>query len=533
MRQGVNDATKGGTIRLAAWVLVLGLSTGLPGRSLGQQPSDGGAGGAGPQAGGPQRVLPKHRELKLQNGGGAPARTAKPDIYRVTQAKGGWLLIRPDDGPPGWAAANDVVAIEQAVAFFSSAISKEPRDPYNFTMRALALLVEREDPQHALADCDEAVRLDPKDPIARRIRGAVHSAIQNHDKAMIDFDEVVKLRPNEAASYHDRGTARMYQREFDQAIADFTQAIRLNPKAAATYISRAAALLEKDQRDQAIADCTEALRLDPESAEAYVLRASIHGQKGEFDQAIADFSQIIKRDPQAFLAYEARGTAWRNKKDYARAVADFDEAIRLNPNYPGAYVARGFAWRDQHAYEKAVADIGQALRLDPENPELYAIRGDTWVEKKAYDRAISDYDRVIQLEPKHASAYCSRGLAHARLKHYDQAIADLDQALQLDPRNTDALNGRAWFLATCPVAKYRSGAQAVAAAKQACELAGGKDAGMLDTLAAAYAEAGDFDSAQQWQAKAIALETDAKEKAAYSTRLRLYQANKPYRDEKP
>ena len=214
-------------------------------------------------------------------------------------------------------------------------------------------------------------------------------------------------------------------------------------------------------------------------------------------------------------------------------MADFNEAIRLNPNNPGPYIARSLTWREQQDYDKAIADLEQAIRLEPENPEFYAFRGDTWVNKKDYDQAIADYSRVIQLEPKHAAAYCSRGLAHTRKQQYDQAVADLDKAIQLDPRNTDALNGRAWFQATCPVATYRNGTQAVASATQACELTEWKEPGMIDTLAAAYAEASDFASAQKWQAKAIALETDANEKAAYGARLQLYQANQPFRDAKP
>jgi len=55
----------------------------------------------------------------------------------------------------------------------------------------------------------------------------------------------------------------------------------------------------------------------------------------------------------------------------------------------------------------------------------------------------------------------------------------------------------------------------------------------LDTLAAADAEAGDFDSAVKWQAKAIALESNPQEKAEYGTRLALYMDRKPYRDAKP
>lgn len=56
---------------------------------------------------------------------------------------------------------------------------------------------------------------------------------------------------------------------------------------------------------------------------------------------------------------------------------------------------------------------------------------------------------------------------------------------------------------------------------------------MLDTLAAADAEAGDFDSAVKWQAKAIALETDPKEKADFAARLALYKDRKPYRETTP
>ena len=79
----------------------------------------------------------------------------------------------------------------------------------------------------------------------------------------------------------------------------------------------------------------------------------------------------------------------------------------------------------------------------------------------------------------------------------------------------------------------RDGRQAVAAATKACEVTGRNEPGLLDTLAAAYAESGDFDSALKWQVKAIELETDAKEKAAYGERLKLYKDKQPYRDTKP
>jgi Flp pilus assembly protein TadD len=99
-------------------------------------------------------------------------------------------------------------------------------------------------------------------------------------------------------------------------------------------------------------------------------------------------------------------------------------------------------------------------------------------------------------------------------------------------------NHLAWLLAACPNANFRNGAKAVEYAKKACELSGWKDASTLSTLAAAYAEAGDFDNAVKWQNNYLESDylksnpsNDTLEKARQ--RLSLYQQKKPYHEEKP
>ena len=79
----------------------------------------------------------------------------------------------------------------------------------------------------------------------------------------------------------------------------------------------------------------------------------------------------------------------------------------------------------------------------------------------------------------------------------------------------------------------RDGTRAIESASRACELSGWKDANDIDTLAAAYAEAGDFDAAVKWQTKANALYADAGDKATGQERLKLYRENKPYRRTNP
>ena len=104
-------------------------------------------------------------------------------------------------------------------------------------------------------------------------------------------------------------------------------------------------------------------------------------------------------------------------------------------------------------------------------------------------------------------------------------------AIALDPSSVPAHNARAWLRATCPDPKYRDGKQAVESATRACELSTWKSPGELDTLAAAYAEAGDFDAAVKWEEEALKMHTDEEHRSGYRARLALYRARTPYREE--
>jgi len=91
------------------------------------------------------------------------------------------------------------------------------------------------------------------------------------------------------------------------------------------------------------------------------------------------------------------------------------------------------------------------------------------------------------------------------------------------------LNNLAWIMATSNDSALRDGRTAVAFAEKAVAKTGRKDPGMLDTLAAAYAEAGDFGKTEQAQREAIDLSGEDATKSAFATRLKLYESRTPYR----
>jgi tetratricopeptide (TPR) repeat protein len=114
---------------------------------------------------------------------------------------------------------------------------------------------------------------------------------------------------------------------------------------------------------------------------------------------------------------------------------------------------------------------------------------------------------------------------------YRKAAAAFDEAMQSQLENAGVLNEKAWLLATCPDPAMRDGKRAAGLATRACDLVDWEDSAYLDTLAAAYAESGDFEAAAQTQQDAIRkLRPGESDKAAFESRLSLYKAGKPYRD---
>jgi len=131
-----------------------------------------------------------------------------------------------------------------------------------------------------------------------------------------------------------------------------------------------------------------------------------------------------------------------------------------------------------------------------------------------------------------ARAYYHRGRsAKHRGDGYAETIADYQTAAGVDPGHVRTLGDLAWLQAACPVPEFRDGTKAIENATKACELTNWEDYSYVGTLAAVYAEIGDFPTALKWQKEAIRLLPEGKRpmwQANYESRLRLYQSGRRY-----
>jgi tetratricopeptide (TPR) repeat protein len=232
--------------------------------------------------------------------------------------------------------------------------------------------------------------------------------------------------------------------------------------------------------------------------------------------------------PAEAAAANDRGEQLRKKKDYDGAIKEFTEAIRIDPGFSWPYNNRGLAYAANGNFDDALKDYAEALRLDPNYTYPYNNRALVWAAKGEFDNAVKDYSEAIRLNPKYTFPYFNRGIIRERKGEYQQAIEDYAEAIQLDSKFAPALNSLAWLRATCPDDRFRAGREAIQFATTACEVTGWKSFAELDTLAAAYAEAGDFTMAVIWQLTAVEHAAES-EKQKANERLDLYRANKPYR----
>jgi tetratricopeptide (TPR) repeat protein len=332
-------------------------------------------------------------------------------------------------------------------------------------------------------------------------------------------------------AHYNLGAALFEKGRVDGAITHFQTALQINPGYAEACNGLGQALRQKGRPGEAIANYQKALQIRPGYANAHYNLAIVLRQKGRMDEAIAQYREALQINPDYADAHNNLGIVLLQKGATGEAVNHLQRALQINPDYADAHNNLGIVLLQKGATDEAIDHFQKALQIRPDYAEAYNNLGNALRRKGRLDEAIAQYQIALQLNAGYAEAH--RGLGNALLQkgNVDEAITHFQDALQIKPADPASQNNLAWVLATSGQASLRNGAKALQLARQANTLTGGERPFILHTLAAAFAEAGQFPDAVETAQHALRLaqaQSDTRLAAQLRSEVKLYQAGKPY-----
>jgi Flp pilus assembly protein TadD len=248
---------------------------------------------------------------------------------------------------------------------------------------------------------------------------------------------------------------------------------------------------------------------------------------------VALFEHTLKVTTNNSHAHRGFGIALVKQGRLDEAIEHFATAACVSPGYVGAHYSLAETLARKGDFDGALREYEIVLRLQPDNADAHNDLGNHLMRLGRLDEAARHFTEALRLRPDQPEAHFNLALILEDGAKAREALEHLREALRRRPDWPLALDRMAWIRATAADAGVRSGAEAVSLAEQACALAGRTDPGSLDTLAAAYAEAGRFQEAVTTAQSAVELSARVGKTelaAAIRQRVALYQANRPYRE---
>jgi tetratricopeptide (TPR) repeat protein len=219
-----------------------------------------------------------------------------------------------------------------------------------------------------------------------------------------------------------------------------------------------------------------------------------------------------------------------------QAVTLWRNAVAMDPDNAKAQNGLGISLYIAKNIPEALEHLHRAIQINPLSVDSHYVLGKLLLEQGHPDDAISEFETAVTIRHHFASAEEGLASAYQAEGKQEEALAHWRDALSMDPNGVSAMLGAAWLLATSSEASLRNGAEAISLAENANRLEPSEDPEVLDTLAAAYAENGQFDLAVATATRASELaeqKGNRKMANAIKARVQQYRARRPFHTAQP
>jgi tetratricopeptide (TPR) repeat protein len=238
--------------------------------------------------------------------------------------------------------------------------------------------------------------------------------------------------------------------------------------------------------------------------------------------------QIDQRYAQASFDL---GLALAAAGDASEAAEHFRRTLAVAPEHVEAMINLGALLARSKQLDTAIALLRRAVELDATSLSARRNLAAAFSSQGDFAAAVKEYQQLAAVQPDDADVQARLARALLETGQMMAAIPRLQRAMELDPRDRRSRICLAWLRATSIDASLRNGAEAVRIAEELRAATRNQDALVLDVLAAAYAERGDFLEARRWATRALQIQGNPQEiLASIAGRIKQYEAKQAYRD---
>lgn len=349
------------------------------------------------------------------------------------------------------------------------------------------------------------------------------------------FNHAMAVTKDNAIAHESMGLVLAERGMVKQAAWHFAQAVRIWPKYADAYSDLGLALSLQGKYQKAIEYALKAVELSPETERMQYNVAKIYSRLGSNAVARVQFESFLGRFPGSEAGTLSLAELYLADRDPGKAVSLLNSFVSRKAASDETYFALGQALAAANKGEEAIATLRQVVERNPKHDRAWYQLGSLLLPAGKPAEALIALQNAQQIKPT-VEGLLAMAEAHSALRNDAEAIANYERAIEMNPDVPGTLNNLAWLLATVSEARLRNGKRAVELGEKACQLTESGEPFLLGTLAAAYAEAGDFDKAMATAQKAIELANAAGKSevvARNNELLELYRAHQPYHEPAP
>ncbi len=280
----------------------------------------------------------------------------------------------------------------------------------------------------------------------------------------------------------------------------------------------------------------ESNKEDPKDLVDYHVRMMAVGfyiQSEKYELAQKECEKLIADRPSYFRPWFALGKMASVEEKYDQTVDYLGKSIELNPEHVQSHQGLAVAYEKLGKPREVMAQCARILEIRPNHVEAYFKLSKLLYEKGDFDAPLKYQNADLLQHPSYVEAAITLAKKLLEKKQVTRSFAGYKQILQLDPDSVEVLNALAWMQGASAMHGITNPSEAIRLAERACQLTDYQTPEVLDTLAVAYAAAGNYAKALQLSRKAV---TQAQKSAKLplaariGSRMDLYKRNQPYRD---